>query len=221
MNHSATVLQEQEARLCPLARRWHCIAAARVGLGHRSALLQSTSLHFKAEGKLHCRKISAGNAATSGGGRGQTERGSEDNLPFRRERGGKVVPKPHPSKARLPSPSQQGQAPIPNQQGQAPSAQPSEGVLHLFRGRSHRSEGRDIYHPVPGLPEPMERRENQTLILGPRRRNWLLTVSQAAVSTAPRQRPQLWLNTGSTERLRSGTGRSSLALSPPWIRQIP
>ena len=111
MNHSATVLQEQEARLCPLARRWHCIAAARVGLGHRSALLQSTSLHFKAEGKLHCRKISAGNAATSGGGRGQTERGSEDNLPFRRERGGKVVPKPHPSKARLPSQTSKARRP--------------------------------------------------------------------------------------------------------------
>lgn len=184
MNRSATVLRSRKPG-CPLARRGRCIAAARVGLGHRPALpspalLPSTSLHFKTEGNLQCRKISTGNAATSSGGRGQTECGGEDNLPravgFREGKG------------------RQGGAQTPSQRGQAPSAQPPEGVLHLFRGRSYRSDGRDIYHPVSGLPEPLERRENQTLFLGPRMRKWLLTPSQVAVSTAPEQLTQLWLN---------------------------
>ena len=187
MNHSATVLQ-QEARLCPLARRWHCVAAARVGpatglppCNHLTPLQGRRQTPTQQSKRRECRHL--------WGGRGQTECGSEDNLPraagFRKGKG------------------RQGGAQTPSQQGQAPSAQPSEGVLHLFGGRSHRSGGRDIYHPVPGRPEPLERTENQTPILGPRRRSRLLTVSQAAVSTAPLQRTQLWLNTGSTERLRS------------------
>lgn len=66
-------------------------------------------------------------------------------------------------------------------------------MLHLHGGGSgRRGDGRAIKHPVTGLPEPLARRENQTLFPGPKVRP--LTLSQRAVSTAPGQPTQLWLS---------------------------